>query len=92
MSDMPGTEASLIPIAYFLVLSVELSSHGIQHRRSVMWSTDQSKNLHFILQVQNVHYIVTTSHWHHSSLQVCPGPMLDRWALELHTGKEEHSS
>ena len=48
-SDVPGTEFSLISIAYFSGSFLELNSCGTQLRRSVMWSTDQFKTLHFIL-------------------------------------------
>ena len=73
-SDMPGIEVSLIPIVSLQVLLVELNSCGTQLRRRFMQSTVQFKNLHFILQEPIVHYIVLISHWHYSSLQVCPVP------------------
>ena len=60
-SKMPNTEAKLICMAQFEVLSVEPSSYGISHRRSVMQSTNPSKNLLFISLVQTVHYTVTIS-------------------------------
>ena len=53
-SKTPYAGANLIPIAYF--------SGSFGRRKSVIQSTNPSKNLLFISQLETVHYTVITSH------------------------------